>query len=98
MAKPYRLANEKLCYIPICKPWRERQRIFLRMVGEYLPCIHLLRTFVALEWIISNNIVHKDRETYKHFLFFYFQNAFYAQVHFTMLRETTPSSMAASPI
>ena len=27
------LTNHKLCYIPICKSWRKRQRMFLRMVG-----------------------------------------------------------------
>ena len=35
MGKPYGLAIQKLCYIPICKSWRKRQRMFLRMVGEY---------------------------------------------------------------
>ena len=33
----YGLANQKLCYIPISKFWRKRQRLFLRMVGEYRP-------------------------------------------------------------
>ena len=37
LAKPYGLANQKLCYIPICNSWRKRQRILLRMVGEYGP-------------------------------------------------------------
>ena len=37
LAKPYSLANQKLCYIQIRKFLKERQRIFLRMVGEYGP-------------------------------------------------------------
>ena len=34
MAKPYGLANQKLCYIPVCKSWKKRQRMFLRMVCD----------------------------------------------------------------
>ena len=37
LAKPYGLANQMLCYISICGSWRKRQRIFLRMLGEYCP-------------------------------------------------------------
>ena len=37
MAKPYGLANQKLCYIPICNSWRKGQRMFLKMVGENGP-------------------------------------------------------------
>ena len=42
LAKPYDLANQKLPYIPIYKPWRKRQRLFLRTVGEYGPSSRLL--------------------------------------------------------
>ena len=35
MAKPYGLANQKLCYIQIYKMLEKRQRMLLRMVGEY---------------------------------------------------------------
>ena len=37
LAKPYGLANQKLCYIQIYKSWRKRQRTFLEMFGEYEP-------------------------------------------------------------
>ena len=37
MAKPYGSANQKLCHIQICKSWKERRRLFLRMVDEYRP-------------------------------------------------------------
>ena len=37
LAKPYGLANQKLCYIQSYKSWRKRQRMFLRIVGEYGP-------------------------------------------------------------
>ena len=37
LAKSYGLANQKLCHILICKSWRKRQRMFLRMVVEYGP-------------------------------------------------------------
>ena len=38
MLEPYGLASQKLCYIPICKSWREKKlRMFLRMVSEDVP-------------------------------------------------------------
>ena len=37
MAKPYGLADQNLCYIPVCISWRQRQRMFLRTGGEYGP-------------------------------------------------------------
>ena len=35
LAKPYDLANQKLCYIQIDKSWKKKTKMLLRMVGEY---------------------------------------------------------------
>ena len=56
--KPIRsyVANHKLCYIQIHKAWRKRQRMFLRMPGEYgswilpVPCYG---TEVSYSWKLS---------------------------------------------
>ena len=37
LAKPFGLANHKLCYIHIYKILEKTTRLFLRMVGEYRP-------------------------------------------------------------
>ena len=42
MAKPYGLAKQKLCYIQIYITWRRRQKMFLRMIGEYGPRLQIL--------------------------------------------------------
>ena len=47
LAKPYGLANQKLCYIQSYKSWRKRQRMFLRIVGEYGPRNQSLDILIA---------------------------------------------------
>ena len=37
LAKPYGLANQKLCYIKNYLSLGKRQQMLLRMVGEYVP-------------------------------------------------------------
>ena len=55
LAKPYGLANQKLCYIQICKSWRQRQRMFLRMVGEYGPWwVGATRTYTHMKEFFKN--------------------------------------------
>ena len=38
------LANQKSCYIPICKFWRNRQRLSLGMVSEKVSDVKYLRS------------------------------------------------------
>ena len=52
--RPYGLANQKLYYIQIYKIWRERQGMFLRMVGEYRSTSSLTQTF-SLANILSED-------------------------------------------
>ena len=50
MAKPYGLANQKLCYISIFKSCRKSQRMFLGMVGECEPWFALMTRLNVCVW------------------------------------------------
>ena len=62
LAKPYGLANQKLCYIPIYKSWRKGQIIFVRMVDEYEPrTTYKVSLIFDIHDHISQNICSKTK-------------------------------------
>ena len=57
LAKPYGLANQKLCYIQSYKSLRKRQRMFLRIVGEYGPWFLLVCSISLLKTLWEKGIL-----------------------------------------
>ena len=50
MAKPYGLASQKLCYIPVCKSRRKRHS----MIGEYGTCWFLWTHSAVMSGLLSS--------------------------------------------
>ena len=58
LAKPYGLANQKLCYIQIYKTWEEHKECFWSIfinLSKNVPCL-VLQIFLYLDAFESNNV------------------------------------------